>query len=163
VEPTRRNKDGIRLVCSPHREAGLCDNTKSVPRDWVEERVLKGIEAQLADPELVGEYVREYHRMSRELNSKAAGDRRLGNVTGQIARLVDAIASSAVAARAVAAKLAALEGKQDRLEQERPAVGLDPVECHPSAADAYRAKVRSLRRTLYEAGQQSRRSGTTTA
>ena len=157
------DKRGIRLVCSRHRESGLCDNSKNVPRDWVEARVLKGIETQLADPELVAEYVREYHRMSRELNSKAAGrlraiDKKLGNVTGQIARLVDAIATGAVAARAVADKLAALEAEQDLLKQERATVGIEPVEFHPNAADAYRAKIRSLKRTLAEAGEESRQA-----
>jgi site-specific DNA recombinase len=157
------DKRGVRLVCSRHREAGLCENTKSVPREWIEQRVLKGIETHLADPELVAEYVCEYHRMTRELNSKAGAqlraiDKKLGNVTGEISRLVDAIASGAVAARAVGGKIAALEAEQDRLEQERATVGLDRVEFHPNAADAYRAKIRSLKRTLSEAGEESRQA-----
>jgi site-specific DNA recombinase len=53
------DKRGIRLICSRHRETGLCDNTKSVPRDWVEKYVLMGIEKHLADPEMVAEYVRD--------------------------------------------------------------------------------------------------------
>ena len=157
------DKRGVRLVCSRHRETGLCDNSKSVPREWVEERVLKGIEAHLADPELVAEYVREYHRIARELNSKAGAqlraiDKKLGNVTGEISRLVDAIASGAVAARAVGGRIAALEAEQDRLEQERTTIGLDPVEFHPNAADAYSAKIRSLKRTLSDAGEESRQA-----
>jgi site-specific DNA recombinase len=87
----------------------------------------------------------------------ATGDRqKLGNVTGEISRLLDAIASGAVAARAVGGKFADLEAEQDRLEQERATVGLDPVEFYPNAADVYRAKIRSLKRTLSEAGEKSR-------
>jgi site-specific DNA recombinase len=157
------DKRGVRLVCFRHRETGLCDNTKSVPREWVEEHVLKGIETHLADPELVAEYVREYHRMTRELNSRAGAqlraiDKKLGNVAGEITRLVDAIASGAVAARSVAGKLADLEAEQDRLEQQRATVGLDSVEFHPNAAEAYRAKIKSLKRTLSEAGEESRQA-----
>jgi hypothetical protein len=132
-------------------------------RDWIEDRVLTGIEAHLADPELVAEYVREYHRMSRELNSRAAGqlreiDKKLGNINGQISRLVEAIASGAVAARAVADKLAMLEAEQARLQEQRGSVGLDPVEFHPNAANAYRAKIKSLKKTLAEASEESRQA-----
>lgn len=58
-------KEGIRLMCSRRKETGLCDNALGVPRSVVEDRVLKGIEEHLADPDLVAEYVAEYQRMSR--------------------------------------------------------------------------------------------------
>jgi len=42
----------------------------------IEKLVFKGIEENLAAPDLVAEYVREYHRMSRELHSATAHQRR---------------------------------------------------------------------------------------
>jgi DNA invertase Pin-like site-specific DNA recombinase len=118
------DKRGTLLACSRMRETGLCENIKRVGRDWVEEHVLKGIERHLADPELVAEYVREYHRMSRELNSQASGrlreiDKKLGNINGQINRLVDAIADGTVEARAIADRLNELECERERFNHER--------------------------------------------
>lgn len=71
-----RDKRGVLLACSRYRETGLCDNSKFVARAWVEEKVLAGLEQHLADPEMVAEYVREYHRVSRELAADAAGKSR---------------------------------------------------------------------------------------
>lgn len=66
------HKHGI----SETTETGLCENRRTVSRKAVEALVLKGIEEQLATPELIAEYVREYQRMSRELNSSTAHRRR---------------------------------------------------------------------------------------
>ena len=99
----------------------------------------------------------------RELNNQAAGllrtiEKRFGNINGQIRRLVDAIANGTVAPRAVADRLAELEGEREEVERERAAIGVDPVEFHPNAANAYRDKIRSLKRTLAEAGDESRQA-----
>nr|WP_244547196.1 recombinase family protein [Bradyrhizobium sp. Gha] len=155
-------KDGIRLMCSRRKETGLCDNALGVPRSVVEDRVLKGIEQHLADPDLVAEYVAEFHRMSRELNSKAAGkiraiEKRLSTVNTAIGRLVDAIVSG-TPARAVQDRLAALEAERDEIERERATVGADPVEFHPNAADAYRLKIRSLKKWLAGTGDEARQA-----
>jgi site-specific DNA recombinase len=156
------DKRGVRLMCSRRRETGLCDNATGVPRAVVEERVLKGIEAHLADPDLVAEYVAEYHRMSRELNSKAAGriraiEKRLSTVNTAIGRLVDAIVSG-TPSRAVQDRLAALEAERDEIEKEKGAVGADPVEFHPNAANAYRSKIRSLKAWLAASGDDARQA-----
>uniref|UniRef100_A0A973WWL2 Recombinase family protein n=1 Tax=Bradyrhizobium quebecense TaxID=2748629 RepID=A0A973WWL2_9BRAD len=156
------DKRGVRLMCSRRRETGLCDNATGVPRVVVEERVLKGIEHHLADPDLVAEYVAEYHRMSRELNSRAAVhirtlEKRLTTVNTAINRLVDAIVSG-TPARAVQDRLAALEAERDEIERERAGVGADPVEFHPNAANAYRLKIRSLKKWLADSGDEARQA-----
>lgn len=71
-----KDKRGAVLVCTRMKETGLCDNRRSIGREAIERLVLKGIEEQLAAPELVAEYVREYHRASRELYSSTAHRRR---------------------------------------------------------------------------------------
>jgi site-specific DNA recombinase len=113
--------------------------------------------------ELVAEYVREYHRITRELNNQAASrlraiDKKLGNVNGQIKRLVDAIANGTAAAQAVNGRLAELDREREEIERERTAIGLEPVEFHPNAADACRAKIKSLKVTLATAGEESRQA-----
>lgn len=88
------DKRGSYLICSRMKETGLCDNKRTVARAAIEDHVLKGIETHLGAPEIVAEYVREYHRVSRELNSRAEGrrrdiDRRLGKINGAIKLVVD--------------------------------------------------------------------------
>jgi site-specific DNA recombinase len=56
----------------------------------------------------------------------------------------------------VADRLAELEGEGEEVERERAAIGIEPVEFHPNAANAYHDKIRSLKRTLAEAGDESR-------
>ncbi len=156
------DKRGIRLMCSRRRETGLCDNAIGVPRSVVEERVLAGIEKHLADPDLVAEYVAEYHRMSRELNSKAAGqiraiEKRLSTVNTQIGRLVDAIVND-TPARAVQDRLTALEAERDEIELERKAIGAEPIEFHPNAGNAYRLKIKSLKTWLAASGEEAQQA-----
>jgi site-specific DNA recombinase len=158
-----RDKRGTLLACSRMKETGLCENKKRVPREEIEQRVLAGIERHLGDPELVAEYVREYHRFARELNSQAAGrlravEKKLSNVNGQISRLVDAIANGTAAPQAVNGRLAELDREREEIERERAGVRLEPVEFHPNAAEAYRAKIRSLKMMLAEAGKESRQA-----
>ena len=78
------------------------------------------------------------------------------STASQIRCLVDAIANGTAAPRTVADRLAELEGEGEEVERERAAIGIEPVEFHPNAANAYRDKIRSLKRTLAEAGDESR-------
>ena len=110
----------------------------------------------------MAEYVPEYHRTVRDLNSQAASllrtiDKKLGNINGQIRCLV-AIANGTVAPRGVTDRLAELEDEREEVERERSAIGVDPVEFQPNAASAYRDKIRSPGRTLTEAGDESRQA-----
>lgn len=57
-----KDKRGPLLLCTRMKETGLCDNRRTIAREAIEALVLKGIEEHLAAPELVDEYVREYHR-----------------------------------------------------------------------------------------------------
>jgi hypothetical protein len=80
------------------KETGLCENRRAVSREAIHALVLKGIEENLTAPEIIAEYDREYHRMSRELHGSTAHrhpdlGKRLGNVNGAIAKAVDVPAS----------------------------------------------------------------------
>ncbi len=101
------------------KETGLCENRRTVAREAIE-LVLKAIEENLASPEMIAEYMREYHRMSRELHSSMAHrrrdlEKRLGNVNGAISRTVDALLGEAPS-RALRERLAALEAERDEIE-----------------------------------------------
>jgi hypothetical protein len=122
--------------------------------------VLKGIEENLAAPELIAEYVREYHRISRELHSSTAHrqrdlEKRLGNVNGAIKKAVDILLAE-TPSRALRDRLGVLEAERDEIEAEIAAVAPPAVVFDPNAANAYRDKVRSLKRSLAESDEDSR-------
>jgi DNA invertase Pin-like site-specific DNA recombinase len=154
------DKRGSILVCTRMRETGLCENRRTVAREAIEALVLKGIEENLAAPELIAEYVREYHRMSRELHSSTAHrrrdlEKRLGNVNGAISKAVDALLGEAPS-RALRERLAALEAERDQIEADIAEVVPPAVEFHANAANAYRDKVRNLKKALAESDEDSR-------
>jgi site-specific DNA recombinase len=154
------DKRGSLLLCTRMKETGLCEIRRTVAREAIEALVLKGIEENLASPDLIAEYVREYHRMSRELHSSTAHrhrdlEKRLGNVNGAISKAVDVLLAE-TPSRALRDRLAKLEAERDEIEAAISAVAPPAVEFHPNAANAYRDKVRNLKIALAESDQDSR-------
>ncbi|MGY3484438.1 hypothetical protein ACVW1C_002321 [Bradyrhizobium sp. USDA 4011] len=148
------------MSCARPAATGLCENRRTVAREAIEALVLKGIEENLASPELIAEYVREYHRMSRELHSSTAHrrrdlEKRLGNVNGTISKAVDALLGEAPS-RALRERLAALEAERDEIEAAIADVVPPAVEFHPNAANAYRDKIQNLKKALSESDEDSR-------
>ncbi|WP_245322144.1 hypothetical protein [Bradyrhizobium sp. LTSPM299] len=114
------DKRGPLLLCTRMKETGLCENRRSVSRLAIESLVLKGIEENLASPALIAEYVREYHRASRELHGSTAHrrrdlEKRLGNINCSISKAVDALLGDNPS-RALRERLAALEAERDQIE-----------------------------------------------
>jgi site-specific DNA recombinase len=96
----------------------------------------------------------------RELHSKTANrrrdlDERLGNVNGAIERAVDALLAG-TPSRALQDRLTKLEAERDEIEAMIAAVAPPVVEFHPKAGDAYRDKVRDLKKALAEADEDNR-------
>ena len=82
--------------CATHREKGTCANSRQISIDQLERRVLSGIKKHLFDPELLAEFVREFHREFKRLLGSSTGkrshsERRLAQINKQIKRIVDAI------------------------------------------------------------------------
>jgi len=71
-----------------------------------------------------------------------------------IGKAVDALLGDA-RSRAVRERLAALEAERDQIEAAIVDVAPPTVEYHPNAANAYRDKVRDLKRSLAEADDDS--------
>ena len=66
-------------------ESGACDNKRTVSLDAIEATVLRGIERHLGAPELLTEYVQEFHRAVADLRDTSQDRRtelskRLGEV-----------------------------------------------------------------------------------
>nr|WP_246741516.1 recombinase family protein [Bradyrhizobium aeschynomenes] len=153
------DKRGPLLLCTRMKETGLCDSRRTVSREAIATLVLRGIENNLAAPELIAEYVREYHPVSRELSSSTAHrrrdlEKRLGNVKGAIAKAVVVLLDSP--SRALRERLAALEAERDEIEATIADVAPPAVEFHPNSANAYRSKVRNLKKALADSDEDSR-------
>lgn len=92
-----KDKSGrVRIRCSAATESGTCPDPKTFYLETVERAVLSGLSAELRHPRVIAEYVKTYHeerkRLAREYDVKRSRiERRLGEVSREIARLVDGI------------------------------------------------------------------------
>jgi site-specific DNA recombinase len=148
-----RDKRGTYLRCSRMIETGLCDNRRTVGLNSIEDKVLQGIEEHLASPDLLAEYVREYHRAYTELRDSTARRRadltkRLANLKPEIKRAVAAIMENP-RSKAIQAELRELEDQRDELEANLGNIEPPPtIELHPNVGEIYRGKVRDLKAAL---------------
>jgi site-specific DNA recombinase len=153
------DKRGRYLRCSRMIETGLCKNRRTVGIDAIETCVLEGIEHHLAAPDLIAEFVREYHRAWRELRiskDRRRNDleKRLLQVRAQIEGVVDLLVS--MRSRALEVRLGELERERDRIEGQLAEVAPEVVELHPNVALVYRKKVQDLKATLALADEGNR-------
>ena len=148
-----RDKRGTYLRCSRMIETGLCDNRRTVGLNSIEDKVLQGIEQHLTSPDLLAEYVREYHRAYTELRDTTARRRadltkRLAELKTQIKRAVAAVMENP-RSKAVQAQLRELEDQGDEIEAALDNIEPPPtIELHPKVGEIYRRKVRDLKTAL---------------
>src|SRR5690606_9193810 len=108
-----------RIGCAGHRERGDCDNSRSITRAHVEERVLAAMDSYLADPDMIAVYIAEYHATRRALLTTKAGQRerlvgRALALDKQIDNIVDLIVDGR-ATMALTDRLRVLEAERDDL------------------------------------------------
>jgi site-specific DNA recombinase len=138
--------------CSNARNRGICDNRLTIRRVVLEESVLGGLKANLMHPDLVKEFIAEYHR---EINRAAASrdsDRHqvaneLAAVERGIRRIIEAI-KAGLLSTAMGDELRALEARKSELGRRLEAKPEPPVRLHPNLAEVYRRKVENLREAL---------------
>jgi len=135
--------------CATHRERGTCTNGKQISVDQLERRVLAGIKKRLLNPELLAEFIREFHlelkrlqAASSEASSHAA--KMLNEIKLKIGRIVLAITEGT--------DTPAL--REALLQFEREKAGLDaasrtssPVR-PPKLTKLFRQKIERLEETL---------------
>jgi site-specific DNA recombinase len=158
-----RDKRGVYLRCSRMVETGLCHNRRTVGLGAIERQVTEGIERHLAAPDLIAEYVSEFHRSLRELNDSSARRRsdlrhRLASAEAAIKRTVDLLLKG-YPTRALKERLSELEAERMAVEADLATVTPPPIEFHPKAAESYRRKVSDLKAAppCRGRGQQGRR------
>jgi site-specific DNA recombinase len=154
------DKRGTYLRCSRFIESRSCENRRTISMTSLEAKVLHAIEHRLAAPDLIAEYVREYHRLSRAAASdkakvRARIERQLVEVKAECNRIVDAILTEN-ATRTLSERLATLEARRTELEGELEIAAGPPVELHPRAGHIYRQQVADLKAFLASQGPDER-------
>jgi site-specific DNA recombinase len=144
-----------RYGCAAARNSGTCTNRKTIKRSDVEARVLAGLKEQLLHPDLIAEFIAEFHRESQSehrasLASRIDAEQRLSKVNQQIDAIVSAIAEGMYHA--------SMKVKMDALEAERASLSAvlhalpcpEPVPIHPGIVNIYARKVADLAASLNE-------------
>ncbi len=142
-----------RYGCAATRNRKTCLNRKTIKRTDVEARVLGGLKTQLMHPDLIREFIAEFHReMEKERRESAAGrveaERALVKITREIENILTAI-TEGMFHPSMKAKMDALEAQKAGLEAKLAALPApSPVILHPGIADVYAAKVSKLTEAL---------------
>ena len=120
----------------------------------LERRVLEGIERRLLAPEIIAEFLKEYHSEQRRLRKEASrqrreADKRVCDLDRHISNIIDSIAEG-VATSGMKTKLIELEGEKEALLAKMAAFSQadNVVEFHPATIEAYRKKIAELQAAL---------------
>jgi site-specific DNA recombinase len=150
-----RDKAGRqRLRCSRAAESGSCPDPKTFYLDAVEDLALGTLRAELRAPDVIAEFVREYHAERRRLAAKGETDRtrmqrRLGELQREIDRLVDAVAKGLGDPAVFGPRSTALDSERRQLESALAAApSRQVVALHPAALDRYERMVGRLHGAL---------------
>ncbi len=138
--------------CANVRNRGTCGNRLTIRRDVLEETVLRGLQDNLLQPELIHEFVttyqQEYNRLRRQqANEQAAAHAELAKIERQIRNIVEAV-KAGMFAPSMKDELAALEERKGRLLELTRDQAEEPPMLHPGLADVYRRKVEKLTQAL---------------
>ncbi len=137
-----------RYACSNHVMSGTCSNSRSIPREALESRVLAGLKDKLMSPEVAAEAMRAYQEERNRINRdrRLSGDqerRALEKAEKAIKEIVAAIENGAYS-RSLGDRLAALEKERDTLTERLTQAPQDLPDLHPNIAEHYRRKIERL-------------------
>jgi hypothetical protein len=143
-----------RYGCATRRAKGTCDNTHTISRQRVEQRVLSGLKDRLLAPELVAEFVRAFADEMAEADRQVAGarsqlDAQFADVERRLEGVLRAIENGAWS-DALHQRLGELEARKAALRHQRASMS-EPaprIRLLPNAADVYRAKVADLEASM---------------
>ncbi|WP_422664757.1 recombinase family protein [Ascidiaceihabitans donghaensis] len=142
---TAKNRYG----CSGYRASRTCENSRTIPRKEVEDRVFEGLRSGLLNSDyldtFVAEFQREVDRLRKATTSELASNKkRLANVARQIDRIVDHIVNG-TDTKSITSKLVDLEAEKESLEaevsQSEDSTTVIPIH---NIGQVYRAKIRQL-------------------
>lgn len=141
-------------ACSRFRNNAACSNGRSISNAKLEARVLEGLQKRLMDPELVRLFIKRFHkyvaRAEAEQNTNRTKlERRLGEVTGKVDRLVTAFANGGREFDEIREVLTAAKAERAGLERELAEIEAEKIiPFLPNIADEYQRSVTRLAEAL---------------
>ncbi|MCR4265897.1 recombinase family protein, partial [Nitratireductor sp. ZSWI3] len=141
-----------RFACSNHISKGTCSNSRTIPREDLENRVLAGLKDRMMAPEVAAEAMRAYaeetNRLNRERRSNGnAWQVELAKIEKQIAQIVEAIADG-MYHPSMKEKMTGLEARKTELTALLADAPEDKPDLLPTAATIYAKKVATLTKAL---------------
>ncbi|MAB14118.1 recombinase family protein [Parvibaculum sp.] len=141
-----------RFACSNHISKGTCTNSRTIPREDLENRVLSGLKDRMMAPEVAAEAMRAYaeetNRLNRERRSNGnAWQVELTKIEKQIAQIVEAIADG-MYHPSMKEKMTGLEARKTELTALLADAPEDKPDLLPTAATIYAKKVATLTKAL---------------
>jgi site-specific DNA recombinase len=140
------------LCCSAARRLGTCKNHKGIRRGVLENLILNALKQNLMHPDLVAEFIREFHaEINRQRHDAelllGEKHRELEKTRHKLDGLIEAIAEG-FRAPGLQAKLDELEQHKLKLESEIESAPAAAPRLHPNLAEIYRKKVGGLQDAL---------------
>jgi site-specific DNA recombinase len=140
------------LCCSAARRLGTCKNRNGIRRGVLENLILNALKQNLMHPDLVAEFVREFHveinRQRRDAELLLGEKHReLEKTRHKLDGLIEAIAEG-FRAPGLQVKLDELEQHKLKLESEIESAPAAAPRLHPNLAEIYRKKVGGLQDAL---------------
>ena len=141
-----------RFACSNHISKGACSNSRTIPREELEARVLSGLKDRMMAPEIVEEAMRAYAEETNRLNRerRSSGDAwkaELGKIEKQIRGIIEAI-KAGMFHESMKAEMDTLETRKTELNTLLADAPEDTPDILPSASAIYAKKVSALTKAL---------------
>ena len=141
-----------RFACSNHISKGACSNSRTIPREELEARVLSGLKDRMMAREIVEEAMRAYAEETNRLNRerRSSGDAwkaELVKVERQIRGIIEAI-KAGMFHESMKAEMDTLEARKTELNSLLADAPEDTPDILPSASAIYAKKVSALTKAL---------------
>src|SRR5690606_10072135 len=130
-----------RFACSNHISKGACSNSRTIPREDLEARVLSGLKDRMMAPEIVEEAMRAYaeetNRLNRERRSSGnAWKAELVKIEKQIRGIIEAI-KAGMFHESMKAEMDTLEARKVELTELLAEAPQDTPDILPSTSTIY--------------------------
>ena len=141
-----------RFACSNHISKGTCSNSRTIPREDLERRVLSGLKDRMMTPEVAAEAMRAYaeetNRLNRERRTNGDAWRaELVKVEKDIRGIIEAI-KAGMFHESMKAEMDALEARKTELATLLADAPADKPDLLPTASAIYAKKVAKLTTAL---------------
>ncbi|ESQ82360.1 hypothetical protein AEAC466_17195 [Asticcacaulis sp. AC466] len=144
-----------RLVCTRHQAGVPCPEPKTYYVETVEDLVVEALRDELAQPELLEEYVRAYNEARQEFarqttRRRATLERRIADLDAEIDRMLQMLIKGIGNQDRMGAEMNAREEelKAAKAELAAEAPPVDIVALHPMVIKRYRDQLDNLKREL---------------